>query len=159
MTMPKRLRFRPGPGPCSPASAHAQLYFGAKAALVDYDLPDSDPGVSGVFVLGSPFWRNRDLQLALEGELTLPVVDSEVGGNDAGFESLGVFGALRTRGPVHFIGRVGLVQGEIGTRDELAAAFGFGIGLRSGGYRWRFEYTAYTVEDVDVDVLSVGLQF
>lgn len=143
------------------ATAQAdEILVGAKAAMVDYDVQNSDAGINGTFTLGYEFLNLGAADLAVEGELSLPVLDTEINNVDRGFESLGVFAALRTAGPVYFVGRAGLVNGEIdpGT-DDTEPALGAGVGFSGGGLRWEVEYTAYEVENVDVDAISVGLSF
>jgi hypothetical protein len=128
--------------------------------MVDYDWPNSDAGGSGIFTLCDQFLHLGAMKLSAEGELTLPVSDTEVDNLDRGFTSLGAFAALRTTGPVYFIGRAGMVSGEIDpNRDDTEPALGVGLGFTGAGLDWEVKYTAYEVENVDVDIISVGLLF
>lgn len=144
---------------CGAQAQAADLQFGLTGGLTDYDVPNSDAGISGIFTLGHEFHRSRNIRVAVEGELSLPLLDTEVNNNDFGFESLGAFAALRTTGPVYFIGRAGMVHGEIESASDTEPALGLGVGFTSGGFKWEVGYTAYEVDNVDVDILSVGLRF
>jgi hypothetical protein len=140
-------------------SASAEILVGVKAGLVDYDVPGSDAGVNGSFQIGAEVADLKFADVALEAEFSTSVVDPEVYNQDNSFESLGVYGSLRTAGPVYFIGRAGLVNAEIENYDDdTSLSMGLGIGF-SAGLRWEIEYTTYEVEDVDVNYVTLGLSF
>lgn len=150
-------------GAYASSAAAGELLLGAKAGLVDYDLPSSDPGINGSFMLGYEFLNLGVADIAVEGELSTSLVDGEVdtpfGSSDLEFESLGAYLSARTAGPIYAIGRVGIVNGEINQTDDTEPAMGIGIGFSTVGLRWELEYTAYEVENVDIDYISLGLSF
>jgi hypothetical protein len=144
-------------------SASAELLIGAKAGVVDYDVSGSDPGVNGSVQLGYEVLDLIAADIAIEGELTTSLTDGEILGQDASFESKGVYVSLRTAGPVYFIGRVGYVdaEAEIGglSFDDSDTSMGAGIGFSTAGLRWEVEYTTYEIENTDINYITLGLSF
>lgn len=142
------------------SSASAELLIGAKAGLVDYDVSGSDPGVNGSVQLGYEVLDLIAADIAIEGELSTSLVDgSAPNGDDVSFESKGIYASLRTAGPVYFIGRVGFADAEINNTSDTDTSVGVGVGFSTLGLRWEVEYTTYTVKDVDVNYVTLGLSF
>ena len=141
------------------SASAGEVLFGAKAGLVDFDTPDSDPAINGGIMIGKDFWRLGIFKAGIEGEFTTSVVDGEIGNTDADFQSLGGYGYIRSRGPVYFIGRLGIVSAEVNDIDDTDTSIGVGVGFRGLGLDWEVEYTQYEVEWLDVDMISVGILF
>jgi hypothetical protein len=141
------------------ASSASAVEIGVKAGLIDYDAPDSDMGVNGSFQIGADVADLKFADIALEAEFATSLLEGEIFNQDADFQSLGVYGSLRTAGPVYFIGRAGLANVEINEEDDTDLSLGFGIGFSTVGLRWEIEYTTYEVEDLDINYISLGLSF
>jgi len=142
------------------SASAGEVLFGAKAGLVDFNTSNSDPAINGGIMIGKDFWRLGIFKAGIEGEFTTSVVDGEIDNTDADFQSLGGYGYIRSRGPVYFIGRLGIVSAEVGdVADDTDISIGAGVGFRGLGLDWEVEYTQYEVETYDVDMISVGILF
>lgn len=143
------------------SAAADELSLGVKAGMIEYDLvgTNSDPAFNGGAMVRYDFLDLDAATVSVEGELLTSVIDGEIGNLDASFDSLGAFASVRSRGEVYVVGRAGIANSEIAQLDDTEVAFGIGVGFNAMGLNWEAAYTAYEVQEVDVDFFSVGLLF
>ncbi len=150
--------------------AAGKIYVGGKASIVDADFPGFDPAINiGVYggynLLGKDSHFAADLKggsLAVEGDVSLTVVDGDANPGDWDMTSIAVYAAYRHPLTDNFYlkGKLGLVSYEIDTSPasafsdkETALAIGIGAGWKVGPGRLEAELTTY---ESDVMLLSVG---
>jgi len=144
----------------APAAGHASdVYIGAKAGPMLVDISGADDptnvGVTVGYQLGVLVG-----DIAIEGEYTTSLDDGQVSGAPVDVDTLGLFLALRTAGPVYFKARGGVasVDTTVGAGDSSSSgiAYGVGLGFGIGLAQLELEYTA--MED-DTRFISLGAQF
>lgn len=143
--------------------ASAEFIIGVKGGLADYDEVESDKGINTSLLLGYEFLNLALADLAIEGEISKSVTDGErMTGQAIGLNTKGIYTALRTAGPVYFIGRVGYASTEIDgspqLEDDTGTSTGIGIGF-SGGIRFELELTRYKYFAQDIQYLTLGISF
>lgn len=173
------------------AYAQNQPYFGVKGGLMMPDLSGADDainigGLVGIKIQDLPASSGLRGSLAVEGELTMSVIEGDVG-SDGEWDILtlagyGVYRSQPLNGSMYFKGKVGLAYQDISSdipasqqcytffgtttcmtvpgysysQDDIGISFGVGLGFKMGP-RNNLE-VEYTVLD-DVDFLSVGMTF
>lgn len=142
----------------SPAG-HAEWYIGAKAGpmMIDADGVD-DPTNAGV-IIGHE-WGVVAGDLGIEAEFTKTIDDGRFAGQDVQVDTLGLFAAFRTAGPVYLIGKAGVVRNEVEvgsvSDSDTGTAIGAGVGFSIGIAQFELEFTRL---DDDIDFLSLGVRF
>lgn len=151
----------------------AEPYFGVKAGLMMPDPSGFDDAVNVGGVIGVPVTElRRDGSgiagtIAVEGELTLTLVDGDVsGGGDWDVWTLGGFGVYRSPASnnLYFKGKVGVVHTDVDANvgpfsasdSDTELALGVGLGIKLAG-RSNLEFELTLLDDIDF--LSVGYHF
>ncbi len=143
----------------APTTYAGEWLIGVKAGMVNFDLPGSTPALNSSVMIGKEIWDIGVADIGFEGELTQSVTDGEIGNSDAKFKSMGGYAFLRTAGPVYAIAKIGMTNAEINDVDDSNSSSSLGLGVSTGGLRWEIEYTQYRVENLDIDMISLGLSF
>jgi opacity protein-like surface antigen len=130
------------------------FFYGAKGGFMkpDGDRNDSAFNIGGV--IGQPIQR----YFSWEAELTVSVVDGEVGGNeDWDILTLAGYGVFRSEGKIGFKGKAGVAYWDADSDDDLSLSLGVGVGFRLD--KTGMLDIEYTQIDDQVDFISVGYLF
>lgn len=153
---------------CNPAAA--EFYFGAKLGYLTPDV-DSTDGTSAASVnAGYELGDFMTADAAVEAEYTQSIEGGDVdlpGGlsDDWDFSSFGLFGAVRSAGPVYVKGRAGIVRNELEvsgvSEDATGGAIGAGVGFSLLGLEMSVDWTRYLEQDDldSVDYFTIGARF
>jgi hypothetical protein len=126
------------------------LLFGGKAGFFKPDGPGSDSGMNVVGVLGKRIRGN----LSWEAELSLPLTDGEVpGNNDYEVSSIAGYAVYRTEGNTHLKTKLGVAYWDDDFDNDFSLTAGIGLGFRMGRGILDVEYTQL---NDGVDYVTVG---
>jgi len=143
--------------PCTAIAG--DVYLGAKAGPMQVDIGGADDPTNIGFTLGYELGV-LVADIAIEGEYTTTLDEGTVSGSGIEVDTVGLFLALRTAGPLYFKARAGMasVDTTVGSSEssESGVAYGVGVGFGIGLVRLEIEYTAM---EGDTRFLSVGAQF
>jgi len=136
------------------SGAHAQstdqLMFGGKVGFAKPHGSSNDSGLNIAGVLGKRIQGN----VYWEAELSLNVVDGEVGNNnDWGVNSIAGYGVYRTEGHVHLKAKLGVAYWDDDFDDGTSLTAGIGIGITTGKGVIDVEYTQI---NESTDYITVG---
>jgi hypothetical protein len=157
-----------------PAAA-SKPYFGIEAGLMMPDASGFDDAVNIGGIIGVPITELKPGaaggitgSIALEGELTVTLIEGDVGATNADWDvwTLGGYGVYRSPSSnnLYFKGKLGVVHSDVdvsgggfsGSDSETDLALGLGLGFKMGGTgRLEFEFTLLD----DLDFLSVAYLF
>lgn len=152
------------------AQADGKIYIGAKAGILQSDAPGFDDGVNagaygGYNLLGKNSHFAADLSggtLAVEGEVTLTILEGDAAAGDWNLTSFGAYAAYRHPLTDYFYlkGKLGLVRYDLDTSvasvssgSDTALAAGIGAGWKIGPGSLEIEITTY---ESDILFLSTG---
>jgi hypothetical protein len=135
------------------------MYFGAKTGPMMIDVSGvSDPTNAGILVgyeLGVVVG-----DLAVEGEFTTTIDEGKSGGNEVDIDTMALYLAFRTAGPVYLKLKGGVLRQELdagaGSESDSGMSYGIGVGFGLGIGQLELEYTEV---DDDVTFVSFGIQF
>ncbi len=143
--------------------AQAQPYMGGKLGLMMADGSGFDDALNAGVVAGMVLNQVQAGSIAVEGEMTLTLVDGETpGGTDWDILTLAGYGVYRSNGPLYFKGKAGLVYWDLdydvgflgGSTDDIDLSIGFGGGYKvSDNAALELEYT---IIESDIGFLSLG---
>ncbi|MEM7292126.1 MAG: hypothetical protein AAF420_01865 [Pseudomonadota bacterium] len=139
-----------------------ELVGGVKLGVVDPQANNFDPITTASVQLGYEFVDLLAVDVAVEGEFTKSIADADGPGGDYSYQHAGVFGSIRTLGPLYVMARAGLVNVSIeqdsGDDSDTGVAYGLGLGF-STGIRWELEWTTYEYDDRDVNQVTFHFSF
>ncbi len=161
-------------------AAQNQPYFGIKGGFMSLDGVGADDAINIGGVVGM---KIQDLSpssgltgsISVEGELTLTVVEGDIGffgfNGEWDVMTLAGYGVYRSAAPsnVYFKGKAGLVYEDVsidiptgfgtvnGSGTDIGLSLGVGVGFKVG-QRNSIE-VEYTLIESDIDFLSVGYNF
>ncbi|MEM7209497.1 MAG: hypothetical protein AAF434_16870 [Pseudomonadota bacterium] len=139
-----------------------EIIGGLKLGVVDLDASGFDPISTGTLQLGYEFVDLLAVDLAIEGDITRSLTDADGPGGDYSYQHAGLFGSIRSAGPIYVIARAGLVdvrvEQDAGSDSDSGTAYGLGLGF-STGIRFEIEWTTYEFEDSDVQQVSLHFAF
>jgi len=139
-----------------------EIIGGLKLGVVDLDATDFDPITTGTVQLGYEFADLLAADLALEGDITRSLADADGPGGDYSYQHVGLFGSIRSAGPIYVIARAGLidirVEQDADSDNDSGTAYGLGLGF-SSGIRFEVELTTYEFENSDVQQISLHFAF
>lgn len=142
----------------SPA-VQADWYIGAKTGPMMIDESGVDDPTNAGVLIGHE-WGVVAGDLGIEAEITTTVDDGEFAGQDVQLDTLGLYAAFRTAGPVYLIGKAGVIRNELEigsvSDSDTGSAIGAGVGFSIGIAQFELEYTRI---DEDIDFVSLGLRF
>jgi hypothetical protein len=144
----------------APAAGNAgDVYVGAKAGPMLVDISGADDPTNVGLTLGYQLGVLVG-DIAIEGEYTTSLDDGQVSGAPVEVDTLGLFLALRTAGPVYFKARGGVasVDTTVGASDSSKSGIAYGLGLGFGIGVAQLELE-YTVMEGDTHFVSLGGQF
>lgn len=140
-------------------AAMADMYFGAKAGPMMFDIPGVDDPTNAAVVLGKE-WGVVAGDIGVQVEASTSIDDGAFGPYDVSINTLAAYGVFRSAGPVYFIGKAGVLREEIDvgpiSESDTGLSFGAGIGFSLGVAQIEIEYT---VIEEDVSFLSAGIRF
>ena len=138
-------------------------YIGGKLGLMMVDGSGFDDAINAGILVGIPINQVEVGSFAAEAELTLTLVDGELpGGSDWDILTLAGYGVYRSKGPIYFKGKAGLVMWDFnrsgfgGSYDEIDLSVGIGGGMKLNA-KTALELE-YTVIESDIDFLSFGFK-
>ena len=97
--------------------------------------------------------------IGIEGEYTKTSDNGSFAGSDVEVETVGIYLAGRTAGPIYLKGRLGYVDVDVEgplNVDDSGATYGLGVGVSTGVIQLELEYTQI---NSDISFLSVSVQF
>lgn len=143
--------------------ASADMYFGAKAGPMMFDIPGVDDPTNAGIVLGKEWGVVAgDIGVQIEGSTSIDdgAFNTWFGPVDVSIDTLAAYGVFRTAGPVYFIGKAGVLREEVEvgpvSESDTGLSFGAGVGFSLGVAQIEVEYT---VIEEDVSFLSAGVRF
>lgn len=139
--------------------AAGELIFGAKTGPMMIDLSGIDDPTNIGLMVG--YQQGVVLgDLAIEGEFTTSSSDGDFLGNKVSIDTMAVYAALRTAGPVYFKVKGGFLQEDVKigsvSDSDSGMSYGAGVGFGIGILQLELEYTQV---EQDVSFLSLGVQF
>ncbi len=145
----------------APLPAAAEWYFGAKAVVVDVDIPGADKPTNVSFKVGKQ-WGVVLGDIGVEVEVSRTRDKGLLGLTPVEVDSEAVYLAFRSAGPVYLIARAGVARrdltvGAVSDTDTDTSA-GLGLGFSLGLFQIEIEATRLH-ENEDVQTVSLGIQF
>ena len=146
-------------------AAMADMYFGVNAGPMMIDGASFDDPVNAGVLIGKE-WGVVAGDIGVQAEFTTTINDGTfVGGpypyvHDVSIDTLAVYGAFRTAGPVYLIAKAGVLREEVDiggiSESDSGLAGGIGIGFSIGVAQLELEYTQI---EQDVGYASLGVRF
>jgi len=144
-------------------AAMADMYFGAKAGPMMFDIAGVDDPTNAAVMLGKE-WGVVAGDIGVQVEASTSIDDGAIntwmGPIDVSINTLAAYGVFRSAGPVYFIGKAGVLREEVEvgsySESDTGLSFGAGIGFSLGVAQIEIEYTL--IEE-DVSFLSAGIRF
>jgi outer membrane immunogenic protein len=133
-------------------------YFGVKGGPVVLDLPSLDDPVNAGVVLGHD-WGVVIGDIGVEAEATTTVANGKNDDNGVDVKTGGLFGAVRTAGPIYLKARLGYAVYDftgVSGQSEANVAYGLAFGVSVGIVQFELEYTKM---DSDVNTITLGVLF
>ena len=139
--------------------AAGELIFGAKTGPMMIDVSGIDDPTNIGLMVG--YQQGVVLgDLAIEGEFTTSSSDGDLAGNKVSIDTMAVYAALRTAGPIYFKVKGGFLQEDVkigsSSDSDSGMSYGAGVGFGIGILQLELEYTQV---EQDVSFLSLGVQF
>jgi hypothetical protein len=132
------------------AQSTDKLMFGGKAGFAKPDGSNNDAGFNVAGVIGKKIQNN----IYWEAELSLGLIDGEVGNNDNwSINSIAGYAVYRTDGDVHLKTKLGVAYWDDDFDHDTSLSAGIGIGIRAGRGVVDVEYTQINSY---VDYITVG---
>lgn len=134
------------------------FYFGAKIGQMVIDNVGIDDPTNLGLTLGYEFGAVA-ADVGVEGEYTKSTKDGTFQGNDFDVETIGLYLAGRTAGPLYVKGRFGYVDTNVDGRagiSESGTSYGLGLGFSVGVAQFEFEYTRI---NSDINFFSAAVLF
>lgn len=142
----------------APAMA-GEVIFGAKTGPMMIDVTGYDDPVNTGLMVG--YQQGVVLgDLGIEGEFTTTTSDGEYLGQKVSVDTMAIYAALRTAGPLYFKVKGGYLQEdvEVGPVSESDSGMSYGVGLGFGIGILQLELE-YTQVEEDISFVSLGIQF
>lgn len=152
-----------------PLSASAEgLRLGFKVGAFDLDFDqynEEENFLSTAVQIGYEFANTQSLAFTAEAEFSSSITEGKVGTEDFSYRSIGILGAVRSKGNIYFIGRLGVVDAEADLKDsptieDDGTVYGAGIGFGQGDTRREITLDAISYQDDHSAIyLAFGLTF
>ena len=144
-------------------AAMADMYFGVNAGPMMIDGASfDDPVNAGVFI--GKEWGVVAGDIGVQAEFTTTINEGSFVAfpyvYDVSIDTLALYGAFRTAGPVYLIAKAGVLREEVDiggfSESDSGLAGGIGIGFSIGVAQLELEYTQI---EQDVGYASLGVRF
>jgi hypothetical protein len=148
----------------APAMA-GEVIFGAKTGPMMIDVNGIDDPVNTGIMVG--YQQGVVLgDLGIEGEFTTTTSDGKISstGDKVSVDTMAVYAALRTAGPLYFKVKGGYLQADFnqklgsGSKSQGGASYGAGLGFGIGILQLELEYTQTSLDE-NLAFVSLGIQF
>ena len=134
------------------------FYIGAKVGQMVIDNIGVDDPTNIGLTLGYEFGVVA-ADVGIEGEYTKSASSGSFAGNDVDVETIGIYLAGRTAGPLYVKGRFGYIDTDVEGRSGISdsgTSYGLGFGFSVGIAQFEFEYTRI---NSDIDFFSAAVVF
>jgi outer membrane immunogenic protein len=142
----------------APSIYAGNFYFGAKVGQMVIDnIGVNDPtniGLTLGYEIGTVV-----ADVGVEGEYTRSAKSGSYEDHDVDVETMGLYVAARSAGPIYAKGRLGYVNTNVDGRtgiEDSGVSFGLGFGFSVGIAQFEFEYTKI---NADINFFSAAVLF